>query len=92
MRFTWDDNKNRLNFKKHGVWFEEAQTVWLDSQASEFFDPDHSESEDRFLRVGYSAKNDILVVVFCERHGGIIRIIPARKATLRERMKHEEGI
>lgn len=93
MNFIWDDNKNRVNFKKHGIWFEEAQTVWLDDEAIEFFDPDHSDTEDRFLKIGHSAKNNILVVVFCEKEeGSSIRIISARKATFKERKKHEEGI
>ena len=51
MRFEWDDAKNTANFDKHGIWFEEAQTVWADGYAAEYFDPDPSESEDRFIRV-----------------------------------------
>ncbi len=53
MRFEWDENKNRSNYAKHGVWFEEAQTVWVDSESVEFFDPEHSSNEDRFIRVGH---------------------------------------
>ena len=45
MTFEWDEEKNLSNFRKHGVWFEEAQTVWADASSSEFFDPEHSESE-----------------------------------------------
>ena len=48
MRFEWDESKNRTNYRKHGVWFEEAQTVWVDRRSMEFFDPEHSEEEDRF--------------------------------------------
>jgi len=48
MRFEWDESKNRTNYRKHAVWFEEAQTVWADSRSIEFFDPVHSEEEDRF--------------------------------------------
>ncbi len=92
MKFEWDEVKNVRNFKKHGIWFEEAQTVWADSQASEFCDPDHGAVEDRFIRVGYSRANRVLVVIFCERHAGTIRIISARKATPKERKSHEEGI
>ena len=42
MRFERDEDKNRSNYKKHGVWFEEAQTIWVDSESVEFFDPEHS--------------------------------------------------
>ncbi|MDX2157214.1 MAG: BrnT family toxin [Hyphomicrobiaceae bacterium] len=70
MRFDWDETKNTRNHRKHGVWFEEAQTIWADPRATEFFDPDHLEDEDRFLRVGYSTKDRLLLVVFCERCDG----------------------
>jgi len=52
--FEWDEQKNQDNFNKHGVWFEEAQTVWADELSREFFDPEHSENEDRFIRIGHS--------------------------------------
>jgi uncharacterized DUF497 family protein len=54
MQFEWDEAKNRANFRKHRIWLEEAQTVWADSKSVEFFDPSHSSSEDRFLRIGHS--------------------------------------
>ena len=54
MKFEWDENKNRSNFKKHGVWFEEAQTIWADVESVEFFDPEHSYYEDCFIRIGHS--------------------------------------
>jgi hypothetical protein len=93
MRFEWDDRKNRVNFRKHGIWFEEAQTVWADPHAVEFFEPEHGANEDRFIRVGYSTKNRLLLVVFCERlSGSVIRIMSARKATRKETRQHEEGI
>jgi uncharacterized protein len=93
VRFHWDDAKNVANFAKHGVWFEEAQTVWADPHASEFFDPDQSADEDRFLRVGYSRSERILIVVFCEREAEqVVRIISARKATVKEKRTHEKGI
>jgi uncharacterized DUF497 family protein len=91
--FEWDEVKNRSNFRKHGVWFEEAQTVWADPHASEFHDPQHSTAEERFLRVGYSSRGRVLLIVFCEKgDAGVIRIISARKATAKERKMHEEGI
>jgi len=93
MSFEWDDAKNTANFDKHGIWFEEAQAVWADRYAAEYIDPDHSESEDRFIRVGHSTKSRILLVVFCERnHSKTVRIISARKATAKEVKAHEEGI
>ena len=46
VKFEWNEAKNVKNFEKHRIWFEEAQTVWTDALAAEFFDPDHSESED----------------------------------------------
>lgn len=93
MRFEWDENKNRSNFKKHEVWFEEAQTIWADSESIEFFDPEHSSDENRFIRIGHSTRSRILLVVFCEREeGSTIRIISARKATAREMGDYEKGI
>lgn len=93
MKFDWDDTKNRINQKKHGVWFEEAQTVWADEYSVEFFDPEHSEGEDRFIRIGLSSRSNLLIVVFCERdHGDVVRIISARKATDKEKKSYEEGI
>lgn len=93
MNFDWDEAKNRTNHKKHGVWFEEAQSVWADPVAVEFFDPEHSRTEDRFIRVGVSTAPRILLVVFCEYDaGGLVRIISARKATAKERKQYEEGV
>jgi uncharacterized DUF497 family protein len=93
MRFEWDDNKNRANFRKHGVWFEEAQTIWADSESVEFYDPEHSSNGDRFIRIGHSTRGRILLVVFCERaEGPMIRIISARKATTQEMRDYEKGI
>jgi len=93
MNFEWDEAKNAANFDKHGIWFEEAQTVWADPHAMEFLDPDHSATEDRFIRIGYSTRGRILLVVFCERNGSeTVRIISARKATSKEVKTYEEGI
>ena len=93
MRFEWSESKNLTNYRKHGVWFEEAQTVWADTRSMEFFDPEHSEAEDRFLRIGYSTGGRLLLIVFCEREsGGVIRLISARKATVKEAKTYEEGI
>lgn len=93
IRFEWDEDKNQQNHAKHGVWFEEAQTLWVDPLSIEFFDPDHSDDEDRFIRVGHSALNRILLVVFCERRkGASVRIISARNATRSERHDYEEEL
>ena len=71
--------------QKHGVSFEEAQTVFLDEKAVRYFDPDHSEDEDRFLMLGMSFRLRVLVVCHCYRVGNsVIRIISARKANRKE--------
>jgi uncharacterized DUF497 family protein len=83
--FEWDDEKAEINFKKHEVRFSEAVTIWSDDSALEMHDPDHSDDEDRWIRLGYSTSTRILVVVFCERiEGKLTRIISARKATKEE--------
>ena len=93
MDFEWDPRKDSANQRKHGVRFEEAQTVWADDHAVEFYDPEHSDDEDRFLRIGHSTRPRVVVVVFCERQtGGVIRIISARKATKKEESQYEKGI
>ena len=85
MRFEWDEAKNQSNYRKHRVWFEEAQTIWADKRSAEFFDPEDSHAEDRFIRIGHSSRVRLLSVVFCERlEGELIRIISARKATKKE--------
>ena len=81
IEFQWDDTKNKVNTKNHGVSFEEARTVFYDEYAVQFFDPDHSTSEDRFLLLGTSYKLKTLVVCHCFRETeSVIRIISARKA------------
>ncbi len=83
--FEWDDIKNSKNQAKHGVSFEEAQTVFFDENAIEFDDPDHSIEEERFLLLGYSHKLRVLAVCHCYRSPeSMIRIISARKATKKE--------
>lgn len=83
--FSWDDQKNIANQKKHGVSFEEAQTVFFDEHAIEYDDPDHSESEDRYLMLGHSYRVRVLVVSYTLRKNDKeIRIISARKATKKE--------
>lgn len=85
LRFEWDAQKSVANFKKHGVAFEEAKSVFYDERARLIQDPDHSQSEDRYVLIGSSARFRILVVCHCYRgRRGIIRIISARRATGRE--------
>jgi uncharacterized DUF497 family protein len=86
IHFRWDPSKNTLNKKKHGVSFEEAQTVFFDESAMEFFDSGHSGGEDRFLLLGQSFSLRTLMVCHCYREQeSTIRIISARKATAKER-------
>ncbi len=93
LRFDWDEQKNSRNRAKHGVWFEEAQSVFSDSYGRLFYDPEHSEAEDRFVLLGVSSAARILVVVHCYRDSdSLIRIISARKATKKEVRFYEEGI
>lgn len=81
IEFEWDFKKEKANTKKHGVTFEEARTSFYDEHALQFFDPEHSEDEDRFILLGISFKLNTLVVCHCFRQDEkIVRIISARKA------------
>jgi len=85
VRFSWDARKARQNIKKHKVSFEEASTVFFDEKAIEFFDPDHSKDEDRFVMLGHSHRMRVLVVCYCFRKtASKIRIISARRAARAE--------
>ncbi|MGH9427078.1 MAG: BrnT family toxin, partial [Terriglobia bacterium] len=79
------------NFVQHGVQFQEAQTVFDDPLYVDFFDPDHSDDEKRFLRVGQSRAGRFLVVSYTERRNSV-RLISAREATPRERKDYEQGL
>ena len=86
IRFSWDEEKNRENQRKHGISFEEAATIFRNSPFDVFYDPDHSIDEERYIAVGFSDRGRILLVVHCEnRSGSEIRIISARKASKKER-------
>jgi len=92
IRFEWDPTKAALNVKKHAVSFEDAQTVFYDDFAVQFYDEPHSGGEDRFLMLGMSSGAQCLLVCHCEREGGdVIRIISARKATKQERSFYGHG-
>jgi uncharacterized protein len=85
IHFVWHEEKDRTNRRKHGVSFEEAQTVFFDENAKFYFDPDHSGEEDRFLLLGLSFQFRVLVVSHCYREDDrVIRIISARKADPQE--------
>jgi uncharacterized DUF497 family protein len=87
--FVWDERKNQENQRKHGISFEEATTIFADENARLIRDTDHSESEDRFILLGFSAKLRILVVVHAYRQDEKeVRIISARKATPKERKQY----
>ena len=88
MQFEWDRAKALRNFRKHGVSFDEAVTVFYDPLSATFDDPDRSVGEARLITVGYSARGRLLVVAHTERVART-RIISARRATARERDHHE---
>jgi uncharacterized DUF497 family protein len=93
IRFEWDEAKNRANFKKHGVWFEEGQSVFYDDHARLIPDPDHSENEERVVLLGLSHELKLLIVVHCYRESDeVIRIISARKATKPESRQYQERL
>lgn len=87
--FEWDEKKNASNKKKHSVSFDEAKTVFSDQFARLIIDPDHSNSEDRFILMGTSIHSRLLVVCHCIRINDSIRIISARKADKQEREIYE---
>ena len=92
--FEWDPIKARYNLDKHGVAFDEAATVFTDSKALSIFDPDHSETEDRWVTMGISEKGRLLIVIHAFRaeseEAATIRIISSRKATKRESKTYGE--
>jgi uncharacterized DUF497 family protein len=90
MIFEWDDRKAQANYSKHGVSFNEARTVFGDPLAITIADPLHSDDEDRFITIGSSRENRLLVVVFTDRSENT-RLISARTATRHERKQYEKG-
>ena len=91
--FDWDENKNLINQKKHGISFDEAKTVFWDERAILFDDPIHSEEEERFLLLGMSEESNVCIVCHCYRESdNVIRIISARKATKKEEERYVRGI
>lgn len=90
MKFEWDENKAARNLSKHGISFEEAKTVFDDPLYVDFYDPDHSEDEARYLIVGASNRRRLLIMSYTER-GDSIRLISAREVTRSEQEAYEEG-
>ena len=90
MEFKWDEKKAAANLADHGVSFDEAKTVFGDPLYVDFYDPDHSYDEHRYLIVGESRQGRLLIVSYTER-GESVRLISAREVTLSERKAYEEG-
>lgn len=92
MSFEWDEEKDEANFRKHGVRFTEASTIFKDPHGIELLDLYNSEEEERWIRLGISKKMKLLIVVYCERQtSNAIRIISARLATRAEIQIYEKG-
>ena len=90
LQFEWDSKKAEANKVKHGVSFEEAITVFADSLARIFEDPEHSKTERREIIIGHSNKQNLILVSFLENDR--VRLISARKATRTERKDYEENV
>lgn len=88
--FDWDENKASVNLSKHGVSFDEAITVFDDPLYVDFYDPDHSDDEERYIIIGQSQQRRLLFVSYAERRNGI-RLISAREVTRREQAAYEKG-
>ena len=89
MNFEWDQGKAEQNYHKHGIRFEEAISIFNDPLALTIYDPAHSTTEERFVDIGYSNQDHILVVVYTERKENI-RLISAREATKTEKRTYGE--
>lgn len=90
IRYEWGPGKAESDAKKHGVSFTEAVTVFADILSMSYYDPDHSEEEDRFITIGLARSGELLVIGHTDREDRI-RIITARRATRRERKLYEES-
>ena len=90
LEFEWDPAKAELNLKDHEISFDEATSVFRDTLSITIADPDHSESEDRFIDIGMSHRGQLLVVSYTDREDRI-RIVSARRPTRAERKSYEEA-
>lgn len=91
MHFEWDESKAENNKHKHGVNFKEASSCFYDPHQVAFYDPDHSDEEDREILMGHSNQGRLLLVVYTLRED-TIRLISARPATKREANDYAQGI
>jgi uncharacterized protein len=87
--FEWNDEKAATNLAKHRVAFDEAKTVFDDPLYVDFYDPEHSVDEPRYIIIGTSRQRRLLIVSYTER-GGAVRLISARELTSTERETYEE--
>ncbi|MFH1897662.1 MAG: BrnT family toxin [Candidatus Desantisbacteria bacterium] len=90
LTFDWDEGKAKENIRKHKINFEEATMIFLDPLSTTMLDPDHSAEEQRYIDIGISDKNRVLVVGYTECSERI-RIINCRKATPAERRHYEKS-
>ena len=90
MGYEWDQEKAAINLEKHGVSFEEAASVFSDPLYIDFYDPDHSVDEHRYLIMGQSTAGRLLIVYYTERDD-VVRLISAREVTSSERRAYEKG-
>ena len=88
--YEWTEEKAAGNLEKHGVTFEEAASAFGDPLYIDFYDPDHSINEHRYLIIGHSVAGRLLIVSYTERDQ-IVRLITAREVTPAERRAYEEG-
>ena len=92
LTFEWDHRKAESNERKHGVAFDEAESLFSDPLARIFDDEEHSaENERRELIIGHSLRNRLLLVSFTERSKNVVRLISARRVTKKERRDYEEN-
>ena len=90
MDFEWDDRKATHNLAKHGVAFADAITAFADPLAITYPDPDHSREEERYITIGLSRSDRLLIISHTDR-GEVTRIISAREVTRKERRLYESG-
>jgi hypothetical protein len=88
LEFEWDDRKAASNVEKHGVAFEDAATIFMDGSTKTYYDPDHSDEEDRYVTIGFARSGRLLTVWYTER-GDRLRLIGARRATPPEHKKYD---
>ena len=92
LTFEWDEHKNEINKRKHGISFETAREVFYDDDAVLFDDPDHSIGEERFLIIGMTLSSKVCIVSHCYRDSdNVIRLISAREATKNEKLTYQKG-